>query len=271
MTRIAIEGLSKQFDHNVAVDSMDLTIPTGELFFLLGPSGSGKTTFLRMLAGLVEPDAGRIRFDGADVTAVAPHKRGAAMVFQSYALYPHLTVRENIGFGLRVRGHERAEMARKVEDVARILELTAHLDRKPAKLSGGQRQRVAMGRAIARTPKAFLMDEPLSNLDAKLRVQMRAEITAIQRMTGITTIYVTHDQVEAMTEPLGAETLLVLAIDGVDVDTVARIARDARARVGDRLQILLDPRAIRLFDHDSGRTLSQPTRLRTASRPGQGS
>ncbi len=200
MSRIQFDGITKRYsDGFTAVNHLDLDVADGEFLVLVGPSGCGKSTALRIVAGLEDISDGRLSIDGRVVNKLAPRERDVAMVFQSYALYPHLTVRENIGFGLRVRGYQRGEIAKKVEETARILELTEHLDRKPAKLSGGQRQRVAMGRAIARTPKAFLMDEPLSNLDAKLRVQMRAEITTIQKMTGITTIYVTHDQVEAMT------------------------------------------------------------------------
>jgi multiple sugar transport system ATP-binding protein len=182
-----------------AVDALDLHIEDGELMVLVGPSGSGKTTALRMLAGLEEVDAGAIFIGGRDVTYVAPKNRDVAMVFQNYALYPYLTVAANIGFPLRMRRVKKAEREARVREVARLLGLSEYLERKPGQLSGGQRQRVAMGRAIARLPSVFLMDEPLSNLDAKLRVQMRADIAALQSDFAVTTVYVTHDQAEAMT------------------------------------------------------------------------
>jgi multiple sugar transport system ATP-binding protein len=166
---------------------------------LVGPSGSGKTTALRMLAGLEEVDAGSILIGGRDVSDEPPKRRDVAMVFQNYALYPHMSVRDNMGFSLKLHGEEKEDINRRVEEAARILDLEPHLDRKPSQLSGGQRQRVAMGRAIVREPRVFLMDEPLSNLDAKLRVQMRADIAELQARLGVTTVYVTHDQAEAMT------------------------------------------------------------------------
>ena len=183
-----------------AVDALDLDIKDGEFMVLVGPSGSGKTTALRMLAGLEPLDGGRIEIAGRDISEVQPKDRDIAMVFQNYALYPSKTVAENMGFALKMRHVPRAERDRRVREAARILDLDdALLDRKPKQLSGGQRQRVAMGRAIVREPKVFLMDEPLSNLDAKLRVQTRSQIAELQRRLGITTVYVTHDQVEAMT------------------------------------------------------------------------
>ena len=182
-----------------AVDAFDLTIADGELMVLVGPSGSGKTTALRMLAGLEEVDDGAIYIGERDVTYVTPKKRDVAMVFQNYALYPYLTVADNIAFPLRMAKIGKKERRRRVEVVAERLGLSEYLERKPSQLSGGQRQRVAMGRAIIRKPSVFLMDEPLSNLDAKLRIQMRADIAALQSDTGITTVYVTHDQSEAMT------------------------------------------------------------------------
>jgi multiple sugar transport system ATP-binding protein len=182
-----------------AVDALDLEIADGELLVLVGPSGSGKTTALRMLAGLEEVDAGTIAIGDRDVTDLPPKQRDVAMVFQSYALYPYLTVAANIAFPLRVARVARSERDRRVREVAALLGLEQYLERKPGQLSGGQRQRVAMGRAIIRQPSVFLMDEPLSNLDAKLRVQMRAEIAALQSRLGVTTVYVTHDQSEAMT------------------------------------------------------------------------
>jgi multiple sugar transport system ATP-binding protein len=182
-----------------AVDALDLDIADGELMVLVGPSGSGKTTALRMLAGLEEVDAGAVRIGDRDVSDDPPKRRDVAMVFQNYALYPYLTVAANIGFPLRIAKVPKRDREARVKEVAKLLGLTEYLDRKPAQLSGGQRQRVAMGRAIVRIPSVFLMDEPLSNLDAKLRVQMRADIAALQADFGVTTVYVTHDQAEAMT------------------------------------------------------------------------
>ncbi|AMO59721.1 carbohydrate ABC transporter ATP-binding protein, CUT1 family [Mycolicibacterium phlei] len=183
----------------LAVDSLNLDIADGEFVVLVGPSGSGKSTALRMLAGLEEIDEGTIEIGGKNMVGVPSKDRDIAMVFQNYALYPNKTVAENMGFALKLRGVPADERRRKVEEAAKILDLTEFLDRKPAKLSGGQRQRVAMGRAIVREPQVFCMDEPLSNLDAKLRVQTRTQIAALQRRLGTTTVYVTHDQVEAMT------------------------------------------------------------------------
>ena len=182
-----------------AVDSLDLHVNAGEFMVLVGPSGCGKSTTLRMLAGLEGVDHGTLRIGGTDVTDLPPKRRDIAMVFQDYALYPHMTVGQNIGFHLRIAKVPKPEIARRVAETAKLLGLEDLLDRKPAKLSGGQRQRVAMGRAIVREPKVFLMDEPLSNLDAKLRVQTRTQIASLQRRLGVTTLYVTHDQVEAMT------------------------------------------------------------------------
>jgi len=197
---ILLDGVTKVFTGGVvAVDDISLEIESGEFLVLVGPSGCGKSTLLRMIAGLEEVTEGTIAIDARDVTDLPPRSRDIAMVFQSYALYPHMTVRENLGYGLRVRKTSRDETRRRVEQVAELLGLEEFLDRRPAALSGGQRQRVAMGRAIVRHPKAFLMDEPLSNLDAKLRVSMRAQLASLHARLGTTTIYVTHDQVEAMT------------------------------------------------------------------------
>ncbi|MBF1735990.1 MAG: ATP-binding cassette domain-containing protein, partial [Trueperella pyogenes] len=182
-----------------AVEQLDLEIQDGEFLVLVGPSGCGKSTSLRMLAGLEDVNSGRIFIGDKDVTDVQPKNRDIAMVFQNYALYPHMTVRENMGFALKIAGTPKAEIAQRVEEAARILDLEPYLDRKPKALSGGQRQRVAMGRAIVRKPQVFLMDEPLSNLDAKLRVQTRTQIASLQRELGVTTVYVTHDQTEALT------------------------------------------------------------------------
>src|SRR4051812_43613386 len=200
MAEIALERVWKRYpDGFEAVKDMNLAISDGDFMILVGPSGCGKSTALRMIAGLEDITDGELVIGGERVNELAPRDRDIAMVFQNYALYPHMTVRENMGFALKLAKTPKAEIERKVAEAADILELGAHLDRKPANLSGGQRQRVAMGRAIVRDPKAFLMDEPLSNLDAKLRVQMRTEVARIQQRLGTTTIYVTHDQTEAMT------------------------------------------------------------------------
>ncbi|MEV6010792.1 sn-glycerol-3-phosphate ABC transporter ATP-binding protein UgpC [Streptomyces sp. NPDC051976] len=200
MAEIVLEGITKRFpDGAVAVQDVDLTVADGEFVILVGPSGCGKSTTLNMIAGLEDISEGTLRIGGQVVNDKAPKDRDIAMVFQSYALYPHMSVRDNMGFALRLAKTDKDTIRRKVEETARILDLTEHLDRKPANLSGGQRQRVAMGRAIVRSPKAFLMDEPLSNLDAKLRVQMRTQISRLQHRLGTTTVYVTHDQTEAMT------------------------------------------------------------------------
>ncbi|MGB8649367.1 MAG: sn-glycerol-3-phosphate ABC transporter ATP-binding protein UgpC [Mycobacteriales bacterium] len=182
-----------------AVDSLDLQVGDGEFLVLVGPSGCGKSTSLRMLAGLEPVDKGRICIGDRDVTGVAPSDRDIAMVFQTYALYPHMTVAANMGFALKIAGVPKDEIAKRVREAAKVLDLTDYLDRKPKALSGGQRQRVAMGRAIVRSPQVFCMDEPLSNLDAKLRVATRTQIASLQRRLAVTTLYVTHDQVEAMT------------------------------------------------------------------------
>jgi len=200
MATIELDHLTKRYaDGTEAVKQANLDIADGEFIILVGPSGCGKSTCLRMIAGLEDISDGELRIDGEVVNDKAPKDRDIAMVFQNYALYPHMTVRDNMGFALKLAGVSTEERNRQVEEAARILDLQQHLDRKPANLSGGQRQRVAMGRAIVRSPKAFLMDEPLSNLDAKLRVQMRTEVSRIQQRLGTTTVYVTHDQTEAMT------------------------------------------------------------------------
>jgi multiple sugar transport system ATP-binding protein len=200
MAKIQLRDLTKRYpDGFEAVKHMDLDVEDGEFVILVGPSGCGKSTALRMIAGLEDISDGELIIDDQVVNDRAPKDRDIAMVFQNYALYPHMTVRENMGFALKLAKVDQAEIDRKVGEAAKILDLEPHLDRKPANLSGGQRQRVAMGRAIVRDPKAFLMDEPLSNLDAKLRVQMRTEVSRIQQRLGTTTIYVTHDQTEAMT------------------------------------------------------------------------
>jgi multiple sugar transport system ATP-binding protein len=200
VAEIVLDRITKLFSGGVvAVDDVSLRIEDGEFMVLVGPSGCGKSTLLRLIAGLEEASAGEIFIGERDVTDLAPRNRDVAMVFQSYALYPHMTVRQNLGYGLKVRKTSKRELDARVTEVARMLHLDELLDRRPAQLSGGQRQRVAMGRAVVREPKAFLMDEPLSNLDAKLRVSMRAELASLHSRLGATTVYVTHDQVEAMT------------------------------------------------------------------------
>jgi multiple sugar transport system ATP-binding protein len=200
VAEIQLKEVTKRYgDGFEAVKAIDLDIADGEFMILVGPSGCGKSTALRMIAGLEDITAGDLVIDGERVNDLAPRDRDIAMVFQNYALYPHMTVRENMGFALKLAKEDQGEIDRRVNEAAKILDLEQHLERKPANLSGGQRQRVAMGRAIVRSPKAFLMDEPLSNLDAKLRVQMRTEVARIQQRLGTTTVYVTHDQTEAMT------------------------------------------------------------------------
>lgn len=201
MASVSFEQATRRYPgtDRAALDSLDLVVDDGEFMVLVGPSGCGKTTSLRMLAGLEALDSGRIRIGDRDVSNLDPKNRDVAMVFQNYALYPHMTVAQNMGFALKVAKTPKAEIRERVLAAAHMLDLEAHLDRKPKDLSGGQRQRVAMGRAIVRRPQVFLMDEPLSNLDAKLRVQTRNQIAALQRHLGTTTVYVTHDQIEAMT------------------------------------------------------------------------
>ncbi|SMX31047.1 ABC transporter ATP-binding protein [Actibacterium lipolyticum] len=199
MSGVRLDGIVKKYGALQVVHGVDLDVSPGEFVVLVGPSGCGKSTTLRMIAGLEEISGGAATIDGRVVNRVAPKDRDVAMVFQNYALYPHLNVADNIAFGLRIRKESKEAIAKSVEEVAGILGLTPYLDRRPADLSGGQRQRVAMGRAIVRRPKVFLFDEPLSNLDAKLRTQMRAEIKRLHNRLGATSIYVTHDQVEAMT------------------------------------------------------------------------
>ncbi|MGV1007108.1 MAG: ABC transporter ATP-binding protein [Dermatophilaceae bacterium] len=201
MATVTFDDATRQYPGNPApsVDRLTIDIADGEFLVLVGPSGCGKSTALRMLAGLEEVNSGRILIGDRDVTHLTPKDRDVAMVFQNYALYPHMSVAENMGFALKIAGVDAAEIDKRVEEAAKVLDLTPYLERKPKALSGGQRQRVAMGRAIVRSPQVFLMDEPLSNLDAKLRVQTRTQIGQLQRRLGVTTVYVTHDQTEAMT------------------------------------------------------------------------
>ena len=199
MGQIELKGVTKRFGDAEVIPPLDLSIAEGEFVVFVGPSGCGKSTLLRLIAGLEDTSAGVIEIDGRDATDLPPARRGLAMVFQSYALYPHMSVGKNIAFPLKMAGLDRAEIARKVKAAADVLNLTAYLDRKPGQLSGGQRQRVAIGRAIVREPAAFLFDEPLSNLDAALRVNMRLEISELHQSLKTTMVYVTHDQVEAMT------------------------------------------------------------------------
>ena len=199
MTSVVLESVRKNFGSLEVMKGIDLTVEPGEFCVFVGPSGCGKSTLLRIISGLETTTSGQVFIDGKDVTDAEPSERGIAMVFQSYALYPHLTVAENIGFGLSLARRPKAEIAERVKQTADILQLSHLLERKPRALSGGQRQRVAIGRAIIRNPKVFLFDEPLSNLDASLRSQMRIELTELHAKLGATMIYVTHDQVEAMT------------------------------------------------------------------------
>jgi multiple sugar transport system ATP-binding protein len=224
---IALTNLSKRYAGEVvALDDVSLEIADGEFIALVGPSGCGKSTLLRAIAGLEDVTAGEIAIGGRDVTDLAPRHRDIAMVFQTYALYPHMTVRQNLGYGLKVRRTAKAQTERRVNEVAELLGLGDLLDRRPAQLSGGQRQRVAMGRAIAREPQAFLMDEPLSNLDAKLRVGMRASLAQLHDRLGVTTLYVTHDQIEAMT--LGQRVAVMRDGRLLQVDTPQRLYAEPR-------------------------------------------
>ena len=236
MAEVVFDHVTRIYPGNdkPSVDDLNLDIKDGEFLVLVGPSGCGKSTTLRMLAGLEEVNKGRILIGGKDVTTMQPKDRDIAMVFQNYALYPHMTVADNMGFALKIAGTPKDEIRKRVEKAAEILDLTEYLDRKPKALSGGQRQRVAMGRAIVREPKVFLMDEPLSNLDAKLRVQTRTQIAALQRQLGVTTLYVTHDQTEALTmgDRIAVIKLGVLQQVGAPTELYDRPA-NGKAKIGE--------------------------------------
>jgi ABC-type sugar transport system ATPase subunit len=243
MAGIQLDGVSKVFDDGTrAVDGVDLEIHDGEFMVLVGPSGCGKSTLLRLVAGLEEVTSGRIVLGDRDVTRALERDRDMAMVFQNYALYPHMSVRDNLAFGLRLRRMPKLERMRKVEEAATMLGLDGLLERKPAALSGGQRQRVAMGRAMVREPAAFLMDEPLSNLDAKLRVAMRAELARLHERLGVTTVYVTHDQVEAMT--LGQRVAVMR--DGVLQQCAPPVVADVVERLGSERRVIFRVNAPRV-------------------------
>jgi len=228
MGRITLDKVSKKFGNVEVIPPLDLTIEEGEFVVFVGPSGCGKSTLLRLIAGLEDVSGGQIRIDDKDATQTPPAKRDLAMVFQSYALYPHMTVRKNIAFPLRMAGMNKAEQERRIENAAKILNLSDYIDRRPAQLSGGQRQRVAIGRAIVREPAAFLFDEPLSNLDAALRVGMRLEITELHKRLATTMVYVTHDQVEAMTM---ADKIVVLRAGHIE-------------QVGSPIELYISPRNV---------------------------
>ena len=256
MGQITLSGVSKRFGQAEVIPPLDLAIEDGEFVVFVGPSGCGKSTLLRLIAGLEDVTAGRIEIDGQDVTTAPPARRGLAMVFQSYALYPHMTVRANIAFPLRMAGMDRTEQDRRVQAAAEVLNLAGYLDRKPGQLSGGQRQRVAIGRAIVREPKAFLFDEPLSNLDAALRVGMRLEISELHDRLRTTMVYVTHDQVEAMTL---ADKIVVLNAGRIEqVGTPLDLYRAPRNRfvagfIGSpRMNVIEGPEAARHDAHAIG-------------------
>src|SRR5438874_4755706 len=230
MADIRLERVAKSSGAVTAVDDISLGVEDGEFLVLVGPSGCGKSTLLRMIAGLEDVTDGEILIGDRNVTDLPPRSRDIAMVFQTYALYPHMSVRQNMGYGLKARRFAKPEIRRRVDEVAELLGLTDLLERRPAQLSGGQRQRVAMGRAIVRQPQAFLMDEPLSNLDAKLRVAMRASLAQLHQKLGVTTVYVTHDQVEAMT--LGQRVAVMRDGKVLQVDEPQRLYREPRDLFG---------------------------------------
>ncbi len=263
MAPISIRGVKKNYGKHAVVHGVDLEIQSGEFIVILGPSGCGKSTLLRMVAGLEEITGGEIAIDGRVVNQLEPRERGCAMVFQNYALYPHMSVAENIGYALKVAGVPKAERDRRITDVAKALSLEPFLERRPAALSGGQRQRVAMGRAMIREPKVFLFDEPLSNLDAKLRIAMRAEIRRLHRRLGATSIFVTHDQNEAMTL---ADRIIVMNAGNVEqVGTPEEVYHYPASRfvagfVGTPAMNLLEGRVNEtgVFIYDEGRTVTLP-------------
>jgi sn-glycerol 3-phosphate transport system ATP-binding protein len=263
MAPISIRNVKKSYGKTPVVHGVDLEIQSGEFIVILGPSGCGKSTLLRMVAGLEEISGGEIAIDGIVVNQLEPRQRGCAMVFQNYALYPHMTVAENIGYALKVSGVAKGERRQRVESVAKALSLEPYLDRRPMALSGGQRQRVAMGRAMIREPKVFLFDEPLSNLDAKLRIAMRAEIRRLHRRLGATSIFVTHDQNEAMTL---ADRIIVMNAGKVEqVGTPEEVYHFPRSRfvagfVGSPAMNLLEGRVSEdgAFVYDQGRTIALP-------------
>jgi multiple sugar transport system ATP-binding protein len=282
MAAIDLEDVTKRFgDHTVAVDSLTLTVNDGEFMIFVGPSGCGKTTALRMIAGLEEMTSGSIHIGGRLVNDLPPSRRDVAMVFQNYALYPHMTVADNIGFPLKKQKLSRREKEEKVAAVADLLSIRELLGRKPRELSGGQRQRVAMGRALIRNPQAFLMDEPLSNLDAKLRVQMRAELVSLHQRLGVTTVYVTHDQTEAMT--LGERVAVLNRGVIQQVDTPQRLYRHpanvfVASFIGspvmnflqgrlDRDEVAIGPYRIPLPPETSARLLARPDTVVVGLRP----
>lgn len=264
MAKVTFEKVNITYPNAAAptVKDLDLEIADGEFLVLVGPSGCGKSTTLRSLAGLEPTSSGRILIDDKDVTGLEPGDRDIAMVFQNYALYPHLTVAENMGFALKLAKMPKNEIKKKVEEAADILGLSEYLDRKPKDLSGGQRQRVAMGRAIVRNPKVFLMDEPLSNLDAKLRVQTRSELASLQQRLGTTTVYVTHDQVEAMTM---GDRVAVLK-DGV-LQQVASPRELYDAPVNEFVAGFIGSPAMNIFDYDGGRIGIRPEDMRIIDGP----
>ena len=264
MAKVTFEKVNITYPNAAAptVKDLDLEIADGEFLVLVGPSGCGKSTTLRSLAGLEPTSSGRILIDDKDVTGLEPGDRDIAMVFQNYALYPHLTVAENMGFALKLAKMPKDELKKKVEEAADILGLSEYLDRKPKVLSGGQRQRVAMGRAIVRNPKVFLMDEPLSNLDAKLRVQTRSELASLQQRLGTTTVYVTHDQVEAMTM---GDRVAVLK-DGV-LQQVASPRELYDAPVNEFVAGFIGSPAMNIFDYDGGRIGIRPEDMRIIDGP----
>ena len=264
MAKVTFEKVNITYPNAAAptVKDLDLEIADGEFLVLVGPSGCGKSTTLRSLAGLEPTSSGRILIDDKDVTGLEPGDRDIAMVFQNYALYPHLTVAENMGFALKLAKMPKDELKKKVEEAADILGLSEYLDRKPKDLSGGQRQRVAMGRAIVRNPKVFLMDEPLSNLDAKLRVQTRSELASLQQRLGTTTVYVTHDQVEAMTM---GDRVAVLK-DGV-LQQVASPRELYDAPVNEFVAGFIGSPAMNIFDYDGGRIGIRPEDMRIIDGP----